>query len=256
MELLEGLRANADIAAFLRAQPGFQRAEVPDDAFYANWGAWHGVEMHGGYLAGVTLNVLDSEFHSLQGRKLYGVAWVIAKRPPSDTAEEVFAGGNGYKVYRRTDAFPRAWSVHELVQVSDRGAGNAALATAWRDKAYLMEPPPRVETCGGTDRVELVEHAAGRLAIRADMACAGMVVLSDTFYPGWRARVDNAPVSIFEVDGAMRGVLVPRGSHAITMRYRPASVIAGAALSICGVLLAALLAAFSRSAANVRRPEV
>jgi uncharacterized membrane protein YfhO len=54
----------------------------------------------------------------------------------------------------------------------------------------------------------------------------------------------------------MRGVLVPRGSHAITMRYRPASVIAGAALSICGVLSAALLAAFSRAAGNVRRPEV
>jgi hypothetical protein len=256
MELLESLRANADIAAFLRAQPGFQRAEVSDDAFHENWGAWHGVEMHGGYLTGVTINVLDSEFHSLEGRRLYGVGWVIAKRPPSDTGEEVFAGSSGYKVYRRADAFPRAWSVHELVQVRDRGAGNAALATAWRDKAYLMEQPPRVETCGGTDQVELVEHAAGRLAIRADMACAGMVVLSDTFYPGWRARVDNAPVSILEVDGAMRGVLVPRGSHAITMRYRPASVIAGAALSICGVLSAALLAAFSRAAGNVRRPEV
>jgi hypothetical protein len=248
MELLESLRGNADIAAFLRAQPGFQRAEVSGDAFNANWGAWHGVEMHGGYLAGVTVNVLDSEFHSLEGRKLYGVAWVIAKAPLGDAAEEVFAGSSGYKVYRRADAFPRAWSVHELVQVRDRAAGSAALAGAWRGKAYLMEPPPPVETCGGADRVELVEHAADRLDIRADMACAGMVVLSDTFYPGWRARVDHQPVSIFEVDGALRGVVVPRGSHAITMRYRPASAIAGAALSICGVLCVALLAAFSRRA--------
>jgi hypothetical protein len=179
---------------------------------------------------------------------LYGVAWVIAKTPPSDTAEEVFAGASGYRVYRRADAFPRAWPVHELVQVRDRVAGNAALATAWRNRAYLVEPPPRVETCGGTDRVELVEHAADRLAIRADMACAGMVVLSDTFFPGWRARVDHRPVSLFEVDGAMRGVLVPRGSHAITMRYRPASAIAGATLSICGLLCTALLVAFSRRA--------
>jgi uncharacterized membrane protein YfhO len=103
-----------------------------------------------------------------------------------------------------------------------------------------------VEACGGADRVELVEHAGGRVAIRADMACAGMVVLSDTFYPGWRAWVDRRPVSIFEVDGALRGVLVPRGSHSITMRYRPASAIAGAALSICGVLFTALLVVFSR----------
>jgi hypothetical protein len=248
MQLLEDLRANADIAGFLRAQPGFQRAEVPDDAFYANWGAWHGVEMHGGYLAGVTINVLDSEFHSLEGRKLYGVGWVIAKAPPADTADVAFAGSSGYKVYRRADAFPRAWSVHQLVRVRDRAAGNATLATAWRNKAYLVEQPPPVEACGGTDRVELVEHAGGRLAIRADMACSAMVVLSDTFYPGWRAWVDRQPVSLFEVNGAMRGVLVPRGSHVITMRYRPVSVIAGAGLSICGVLFTGLLAAFSRRA--------
>jgi hypothetical protein len=186
---------------------------------------------------------------------LYGVAWVIAKAPPGDPAEEAFAGSSGYKVYRRADAFPRAWPVHELVQVRDRGVGNAALASAWRDKAYLMEPPPPLETCGGTDRVELVEHGAGRLAIRAYMACAGMVILSDTFYPGWRAWVDNGPVTIFEVDGAMRGVLVPRGSHTVTMRYRPASAIVGAALSLCGVLLAALLAAFSRSSGSGSRAE-
>jgi uncharacterized membrane protein YfhO len=105
-----------------------------------------------------------------------------------------------------------------------------------------------VETCAGTDHVELVEHAADRLAIRADMACAGMVVLSDAFYPGWRARVDHQTASILEVDGAMRGVSVPRGRHDITMRYRPASAIAGAALSIFGVLCAGLLAAFSRRA--------
>jgi hypothetical protein len=245
-QLLENLYANADIAAFLRAQPGFQRAEVPDDAFYENWGAWHGVEMHGGYLTGLATNVLDSEFHSLEGRKLYGVSWVIAKTPPPDTAEVAFAGASGFKVYRRADAFPRAWSVHQLVKAQDRAAGNAALATEWRNGAYLLEQPPPVEACGGADRVELVEHAGGRVAIRADMACAGMVVLSDTFYPGWRAWVDRRPVSIFEVDGALRGVLVPRGSHSITMRYRPASAIAGAALSICGVLFTALLVVFSR----------
>ena len=141
------------------------------------------------------------------------------------------------------------------MQVSDRGAGNAALAAAWRDKAYLVGPPPPLETCGGTDRVELVEHAADRLAIRADMACAGMVILSDTFYPGWRARVDHRPAAIFEVDGALRGVLVPRGSHTVTMRYRPASAIVGAALSLCGVVLAALLAAFSRSGGSGSRAE-
>jgi uncharacterized membrane protein YfhO len=69
-----------------------------------------------------------------------------------------------------------------------------------------------------------------------------MVVVSDTFYPGWRARVDRQPAEIFEVNGAMRGVLVPKGTHTVTMRYRPLSVYLGAALSLLGVLGALALA--------------
>jgi uncharacterized membrane protein YfhO len=100
----------------------------------------------------------------------------------------------------------------------------------------MVEQPPTVETCAAPDTVTLIEHAADRLSIRADMACDGMVILSDAFYPGWRARVDHRPAEIYEVNGAMRGVSVPRGTHTVTMRYRPVSVYLGAALSLLGIL--------------------
>src|SRR5438105_2057673 len=79
------------------------------------------------------------------------------------------------------------------------------------------------------------------------MGWGGMVVLSDTFYPGWRARVDHKPAPIYEVNGAMRGVVVPAGSHTVTMRYRPVSVYLGAALTVAGILGALVMAAAVRS---------
>ena len=243
MQWLDRLYANADIADYLRRQPGFPRAEVANDAFAENWGAWHGVEMAGGNGASITLNVLDSEYFSRHGRRMWGVPYTIATAPSARTGEEVFAGATGMKVYRR-DAFPRAWAVHELVQVPSRGRGNLAIAAdpeGFRHKAHLIDPPPRVEACAAPEPVELIEHVADRLAIRADLACDAMVVLSDTFYPGWRARVDHAPARIYEVNGAMRGVVVPRGSHTVTMRYRPVSVYAGAALTLIGVLAALII---------------
>jgi hypothetical protein len=142
------------------------------------------------------------------------------------------------KVYRR-DAFPRAWAVHELVRVPNIAEGNILVGQApesFRRKAHMVGPLPPLETCAAPDTVELVEHAPDRLAIRADMACDGMVILSDTFYPGWRARVDHLPAEIHEVNGAMRGVAVPRGTHTVTMRYRPVSVYLGAAFTLLGIL--------------------
>ena len=39
----------------------------------------------------------------------------------------------------------------------------------------------------------------------------------------------------------MRGVLVPRGPHTVTMRYRPVSVYLGAALTLLGILVPLIL---------------
>ena len=242
---LDKLHANPDIAAYLRKQPGFARTEIANDAFAPNWGAWYGVEMHGGQSASVTVNLLDSEFFSLTGRKMYGVAYTIAAAPTPDGGGEVFQGSSGIKVYRR-DAFPRAWAIHELFRVADAGQGNVEIGRApesFHSKAYIVgRAPPLIPCATPGDAVQLTEHQADRLAIHADLPCDGMVVLSDTFYPGWRARVDRQPAEIFEVNGAMRGVLVPKGTHTVTMRYRPLSVYLGAALSLLGVLGALALA--------------
>jgi hypothetical protein len=238
MQWLDKIKGNGDIAGYLRKQPGFQRAEVAQGAFAPNWGVLHGVEMHGGMGASVPVNVLESEFFGLTGRRMYGVAYTIAATPQPDAGDEVFAGASGMKVYRR-DAFPRAWAVHELVRVPNTGEGNILVSQdpgSFRRKAHMEGPPPHVEPCAAPDTVQLIEHAPDRLAIRAEMACDGMVVLSDAFYPGWRARVDHRPAEIHQVNGAMRGVAVPRGTHTVTMRYRPVSVYLGAALTLLGIL--------------------
>src|ERR1035438_4240315 len=123
MQWLDKIKGNGDIAGYLRKQPGFQRAEVAQGAFAPNWGVLHGVEMHGGMGASVPVNVLESEFFGLTGRRMYGVAYTIAATPQPDAGDEVFAGASGMKVYRR-DAFPRAWAVHELVRVPNIAEGN------------------------------------------------------------------------------------------------------------------------------------
>jgi uncharacterized membrane protein YfhO len=72
-----------------------------------------------------------------------------------------------------------------------------------------------------------------------------MVVFPDTYYPGWYAKVDGKPVEIYEVDLVLRGVMVPKGVHAISFRYRPCSFYWGAGLTLAGLLGAAALTFWS-----------
>jgi uncharacterized membrane protein YfhO len=73
----------------------------------------------------------------------------------------------------------------------------------------------------------------------------GQLVLHDTFYPGWKAELDGQEVPIRAANGAFRAVAVPAGRHEVRFSYRPASVYAGATLSLIGVLAVLALAGVS-----------
>jgi len=238
MRWLNQMRGNGDIADFLKKEPGFPRATVADDLFVQNWGAMHGVEMWGGQLAGLTANIMSFEFWKFQSRMLWGVNYTISSKPAEEGGTLVFTGASGLKVYKHADAFPRAWAVHELLRVPDRGAGNRMInerLSALRRIAFLLDSPPALQSCAGPDEVALQKHTRNIVVIRANMACTGMVVLSDTYFPGWHADIDGHSAAIYEVNEAMRGVVVPAGMHNLTLRYRPASVIWGALFTLLGV---------------------
>ena len=68
-----------------------------------------------------------------------------------------------------------------------------------------------------------------------------LLVLSDLFYPGWRATVNGRPADILKVDGGLRGILVSGGDSAVSMHYKPWSFRIGLALSVASFLCAGFL---------------
>ena len=242
---LDQMRGNSDVAEFLKRDAPFPRANVADNAFAESWGALHDVEMIGGSSPSITANMQSFEFWKLPSRLLWGVGYTIAAKP-SGEGEPVFAGMSGMTVYRHQGVFPRAWAIHELVEVPTAEAGRRMIQEQLADfhhLGYTLAAPPALESCDAHDEVALTERATDRVRIHARLSCQGMVVLSDVFFPGWHADVDGNLAPIFEVNEAMRGVVVPRGNHIITMRYRPASALAGGLLSLIGVAGAVAAAA-------------
>jgi hypothetical protein len=247
MKWLDQMRGSSDIAAFLKRDAPYPRANVGDEAFAENWGALHGVEMMGGSLASLTSNMQYVETWTLPTRLLWGAGYTISAKPiPED--QPVFTGASGMKVYRHAGAFPRAWAIHELVQAPTPEAGRRMIQEQlpdFRHLGYTLAAPPQLESCLATDKVLVTARSTDRVVIHANMNCQGMAVLSDVFFPGWQAEVDGHSTPIYEVNEAMRGVIVPGGDHRITMRYRPASALAGGLLTLMGLTGAVLWGKFS-----------
>jgi uncharacterized membrane protein YfhO len=62
------------------------------------------------------------------------------------------------------------------------------------------------------------------------------LVLSDAWYPGWRADVDGEAIELLHADYLFRALRVPSGTHTVTFTYRPLSFIVGCLLSSLGLL--------------------
>lgn len=90
----------------------------------------------------------------------------------------------------------------------------------------------------------LVQHVSTtKEEIVVELPRPGVLVVSESFYPGWTALIDGHPSPIIVADYVLRAVEVPAGEHRVVFEYRPASVRWGLVLSVLG--LVALTALFS-----------
>ncbi len=80
-----------------------------------------------------------------------------------------------------------------------------------RTTALTVRSKPELETCGGTDQVTWIDDRPSAVTVNVEMACKGLLIVSDNDYPGWRASVDGNPAAIWKVNTAIRGVVVDRG---------------------------------------------
>jgi uncharacterized membrane protein YfhO len=74
------------------------------------------------------------------------------------------------------------------------------------------------------------------------MAANGLLVLSEVYYPGWRAYADGEEVPIYRADHALRAVPLRAGHHRVEMVFNPPWPKVGLAVSGATLFLALVLA--------------
>lgn len=96
--------------------------------------------------------------------------------------------------------------------------------------------------CNKKGVLRSLKVSANRADLVYDVPCNGVVVMTDLYMPGWRAKIDGKECKTFPVNGVFRGVYVNKsGPVRIEFRYRPrlwnfALMISGVGL-LCVVLL-------------------
>jgi uncharacterized membrane protein YfhO len=73
--------------------------------------------------------------------------------------------------------------------------------------------------------------------IDASLNDAGILVLADSYYPGWKAYVDGKEEKILRANLFFRAVSLSAGRHTVEFRYEPRSFAIGLAISVGTVIV-------------------
>ncbi len=83
----------------------------------------------------------------------------------------------------------------------------------------------------------------GRWRVETNGSLPSLLVVAETYYPGWSATVDGKGVPVFEADGAFVGVSLPAGQHVVTLTYqRPVAAAVGRFITFSTLLGVAVFA--------------
>lgn len=128
-----------------------------------------------------------------------------------------------------------------------------------RERVYLEEKLPGLEESNeasvGFIPIPGRESGPGEWVFEAPAAPPGVIVLSESFDPGWRAWGPRGErLSVTRADGLFCAIAAPPGGGEVRMKYAPRALVAGATTSAAAVLTSALLFIFvirSRTAARL-----
>ena len=220
---------------FLKSQPGLFRARVvgfPEEPNFADDYAVASVWGGGG-------TVLTDYSQLVNSEELLNVRYRVV--PAGSTSPPPVYSDSRWKIYENPRAFPRAWVVHQAIQAPSQEAalqrvtaGNLDL----RRTAVVLSPPP--DNLGpeptSAETVRFDSYQANRIELKVTTESAGLLILSDAEYPGWRATVNGRATPILKVDGALRGIRVGVGDNRVSFAYVPVSTYMGGALSALALL--------------------
>lgn len=129
----------------------------------------------------------------------------------------------GVNIYANSGVMPRVFAVGNVRSVASSRAALKAMATPFDPRSLVF-----VE--GGVDavapeftaRVQIDTLFAESVEISAELSEPGVLVLTDTHYPGWKVWVNGQEAPLLRANSTFKAVALPAGVSAVRFAYAPA----------------------------------
>lgn len=165
------------------------------------------------------------------------------------------AGGGDLNIYRNMDALPRAYLVNQAIVFPGPRQRLAYLSgddfNPGKEVVLEESPPLPISVQGAKGTVKFLTYEMDQLELEVVATSPSMLVMSETYYPGWKSFDNGVETRILRANHAFRALALETGIHRIIMLYRPWPLRIGifasmtSALFLLGIALGRLFPGWS-----------
>lgn len=84
----------------------------------------------------------------------------------------------------------------------------------------------------------VIKESLNSIKITLNSDCAGQLISTDTYYPGWKVKLDGRPEKILLSNNLFRTINLSKGTHVLEFYYYPRIYIIGLLFSLSGIISA------------------
>jgi hypothetical protein len=149
-------------------------------------------------------------------------------------------------VLKNNDCLPRAWMVGNYEIKSGQEIINRLIDPNFDPRSsVILESEPKiaiVKNGGGlNEKITWERYEANRQELLVEADSDGFLVITDSYYPGWKAYIDEEPAEIYRANFNFRTIYLPAGNHRVRFNYEPVWVKIGGGISLTGLAIFAIL---------------
>ncbi|MEI6845693.1 MAG: YfhO family protein [Candidatus Firestonebacteria bacterium] len=239
------LLKNGEQEAWLKGETFHAAMEYAKNRLYPNQNMLSGISVVSGYdsiMAGEQFGLLDyiNKHRKRRYLNLLSARYIVTEETlDQKTFPGVYTFG-GVNIYENIDYLPRCFAAKTLKVFSSESQGLEYIKSDLFDpaKETIVNEPLILESLpfGGGEVLKIIAENPNNVKIEAGLKVKRLIVLNDTYYPGWKVFEDKKKEKLYRVNGIFRGVLCPPGKHEIVFEYEPLSLKKGLLISIISVL--------------------
>ncbi len=187
---------------------------------------------------------------------ILGLKYISTSKPPKNPALKPLYFERGVRVYHNTRALPRFQIYTSHVFVDSYEEALMKIKSAEEKTLYLERPEeekirqisfPETQTLQNftekmvLENIQYVEKSSQRYELTLDTPRAAWLFLADANYPGWEAKINGMPTTVYSAQVLGKAIRINPGKNHIIIEYVPRMFYIGLVITVMTLLFALFL---------------